>query len=223
MELDTGIFLSAALIALILLYGFTKDRWRWRTIIGRTFLLAIVLIAGLGAAIAIAQYWDHLFPTKLVRQTQYAGLKLGMRPDEVMYIKGYPPVVLGEEHTDPQFKGSFQVIKTGELPKGKKVTDYRYWSYDAYKHNFNVIFNDQRTAVVGIQCYSEDKLSRCSPIGNVADGVGEQEALRKLGSRAEQRIDGVSKAIRFPDLGVKLTLTQEVVYFLEVYDPKSDR
>lgn len=224
MDLGTGIFLSSALIALVLLYGFTKDRWRWRRIIVRTFQACAVLLVGIIGVVAIVQYWDHFFPTKLSRQTQYAGLKLGMKPEDVMYIKGYPPVVISdEENPDPAWKGWFGVIKTEELPKGKKVTDYKHWSYNLYKHTLNVAFNDERTAVIGMHCHSEDKLSRCPSIGTVTDGTSEQEALRKLGGRAEYRIDGVSKALRFPDLGVKLTLTKEEVYMLEVYEPNSTR
>jgi hypothetical protein len=223
MDLGTGIFLSCAMLALVLLYGFTKDRWRWRKLVGRTLLVSVILAAGAAGAIAIAHYWDELFPTRLTRQTQYAGLKLGISPQEVMYIKGYPPVVLGQENADPEWKGFFTIIKTSELEKGKKVTDYKNWSYDHYKHNINVEFNNERTAVIRIQCYSEDKIARCPSIGSVWDGTSEQEALRKLGGPAEQRIDGVSKSVRFPNLGVRLTLTQEQVYILEVYDPQSDR
>jgi len=39
---------------------------------------------------------------------------------------------------------------------------------------------------------------------------------------AERRIDGTTKTLRFPDLGVTLNLTKEQVYMLEVYDPKSN-
>lgn len=39
MSLGTSIFLSATLLALVLLYGFTKDRWRWKW---------IALVAGFG-------------------------------------------------------------------------------------------------------------------------------------------------------------------------------
>jgi len=33
MELGTGIFLSSLVLAAVILYGITKDRWRWRSII----------------------------------------------------------------------------------------------------------------------------------------------------------------------------------------------
>jgi len=202
------------------LYGFTKDRWTWRKIVFRTLFFGLILIAGSAAVVALAHYWDELFPTQLGRQLQYAGLKLGMSPQEVMYIKGYPPIVL-EEDVDPAWKDFLSVIKTNELKQGKKVTDFKHWSYEQYKSNFTVVFNNERTAVVNIRCYSEDKTGRCPPIGNVNDGTSEKDALRKLGGPAEQRIDGVSKSLRFPRLGVQLTLTQEQVYMLEIYDPQS--
>ncbi len=191
-----------------------------RKLIGVMLAIAALGVVGLIATIAIAQYWDDFFPQKLRRQTQYAGLKIGMSPQEVMYIKGYPPTVLGEE-VDPQWKGFLKIIKSNELEKGKVVTDYRHWSYDQYKHNINVEFDKQRNALIAIRCYSEDKLSRRPSVGNVTDGTREQEALRRLRSAAEQRIDGVSKALRFPELGLKLTLTKEEVYIVEVYDQKS--
>jgi len=222
-DIGTGIFLSSALLGLVLLYGFTRDRWRWRKIIGRTLLTSVLLIGGVASAFTIAQYWDHLFPVRLGRQTHYAGLTLGMAPQEVMYIKGYPPLVIGDESAESGWKGWFKVIKTAELETGKKVTDYKHWSYEQYKYTINVAFNEERTAVIGIHCHSEDKIARCPSIGSVSDGTSEQEALRKLGGPAEQRIEGVSKLFRFPDLGVKLSLTQEQVYALEVYDPQSNR
>jgi hypothetical protein len=80
MDLGTGIFLSSILISLVLLYGFTRDRWRWRKMISLALAVGLVLVTGIIAATAIVQYWDALFPTSLPRQTQYAGIKLGMSP-----------------------------------------------------------------------------------------------------------------------------------------------
>jgi len=73
MNLGTAIFLSTALLAIVLLYGFTKDRWRWRKIIVRTLFLGLILIGGSAAVVALAKLWDELFPTQLGRQAQYAG------------------------------------------------------------------------------------------------------------------------------------------------------
>jgi hypothetical protein len=137
MDLGTGIFLSTALLAIVLLYGFTKDRWRWRKIVVRMLFFGLILIAGSSAVLALAHYWDELFPTQLGRQMEYAGLKLGMSPLEVMYIKGYPPIVL-EEEVDPAWKGFLKVTKTKELEQGKQAADFKHWSYEQHKSNLNV-------------------------------------------------------------------------------------
>jgi hypothetical protein len=77
--------------------------------------------------------------------------------------------------------------------------------------------------VIRINCYSVDMDADCPPIGGVRDGTSEQDALRKLGSPAEQSIDGVIKTLRFPHLGVRLRLRQEQVFSLGVYDPQPNR
>jgi hypothetical protein len=217
MNLGTGIFLSSSVLAIVLLYGFTKDRWRWRKIVIRTLFSILILVVGSAAVIALANYWDEIFPVQVGPQTQYAGLKLGMSPQDVMYVKGYPPTVL-EEDADVAWK----VVKTSELAKGKQATDYRHWSYEQYKSNLNIKFNKERSEVVAISCYSEDKLTRCPLIGNVSDGTSEKDVFRKLAAQAEQRMEGVSKQLRFPSLGVKLWLTKEEVYMLAIYDQQSN-
>ena len=85
------------------------------------------------------------------------------------------------------------------------------------------MFNDKRTAVIRIACYSQDKYGHCPSIGNVQDGTSEQDALRKLGSPVEQSIDDVIKTMAFPHLGVGLLLKQEQVFQLGVYDPQASR
>jgi hypothetical protein len=256
MELGTGIFLSSALIALVLLYGFTKDRWRWRKNLGEMLGGAIVAGSVVVVVVAIGQYWEKWFPPQLGRQTQYAGLKLGMSPQEVMYIKGNPPGVFGEESTSilagfrqqyPQYNdlsdvqladalykkfysdmpreqfdkkiAAQQPKSTDKLEKDKKVTDYMAWFYKQYKYSIVVTFNDKRTALTSIICHSDDGFDHCPSIGNVSDGTSEQDALRKLGTPAEQDIDGVTKTMRFPQVGVILRLRRERVFMLEVYDP----
>ena len=64
----------------------------------------------------------------LTRQTEYAGLRLGMSPDEVMYTKGYPPTVL-EQPKAGKLGGNYfdqfnSVIETTKLPTGKRVQVY---------------------------------------------------------------------------------------------------
>ena len=217
MDLGTGIFLSSVVLAVVFVYAITKDRWRWRRIIKRTAFICLGLII-LGAALGIgAYYWDQL-PQKVGRQTEYAGLRLGMTQDEVMYVKGYPPSVLAEEVQDPQWKGFYTVVDTKKLEKGKRVIDYRHWSYEQGKHNINVTFNAARTAVVHLQCFSDDRLYRCPLIGGIRDGDSEKEVVRKLGNPTASKIDGVAKTLTYRDLGIEFILTKEQVYMMSISD-----
>jgi hypothetical protein len=219
MSVGLGLFLSSCLLAIVILYGITKDRWNWRRIPKRSAFV-FVAVALFGAACVGAVYvWDWL-PTPVTRQTEYVGLRLGMPPDEVMYVKGYPPVVLAEEVNDPAWKGFFSVIETKSLENGKSVKDYRNWSYNAVESNLNVAFNDSMTAVTAIQCYSSDMLARCPELVGVRDGAIERDVLRRLGKPSQSKIEGVTKSMTYDDLGIKLWLEKEQVYMLEISVPE---
>ena len=218
MSIGMGLFLSSLVLSIVILYSVTKDRWRWKVGVKRTFFgfLAIILLS---AAAWGGLYIWKLLPTTITRQDQYAGVRLGMTPDEVMYVKGYPATVLAEEVEDPVWKGFLINIETKNLEKGKRVTDYRYWAYD----NITVVFNKDRKAVVEVKCYSNNKLSRCPSLAGVVDGDSEKEAVRKLGNADAAKIDGVAKTMRYSKFGIELILTKEQVYHLGIFDPSGDR
>ncbi|MBR1302171.1 hypothetical protein [Bradyrhizobium sp. AUGA SZCCT0042] len=213
MELGTAIFLSSIAVAIVLLYGFTKDRWPWRRIVLRSLAAVLALVVVGTAVIIVAQYWDQMFPVKLDRQTQYDGLRLGMSKDEVKYIKGIPTTVITNDKDGPW--KDFGVVQTSELPKGKTVNDYSLWSYDGHKRYYNVGFGNSST-VVSIGCYSEDKSYRCPAIGDVRDGTSEAEMLRKLGPPTKSAISGVTKSVEYNNIGVEFKLQQETIYYVLV-------
>ena len=100
MTLGTGLFLSSLVLALVILYAVTKDRWSWRRIFNRISFVVLGLIAlGLGAW-GVTYYLEQQ-PISISRQTEYAGIRLGMKQDEVRYIKGNPLSVLEEIVADP--------------------------------------------------------------------------------------------------------------------------
>jgi hypothetical protein len=225
MEIGTGIFLSSFVLAVVILYGITKDRWSWRRIVQRAAFICLGLIA-LGTIIVFGSHqWDQLAQQKLVeRQAAYAGLRLGMTQDEVMYAKGYPPFVLVDDTGEnPQSKGYVSPVSTKNLEKGKRPIDYRLWSYELYKHNINVVFNPARTAVTQIHCYSEDMLYYCPKLGGVRDGDSEEEVLQKLGNPTISNIEGATKRMSYRDLNIEVWLTKEKVYAVAVRDPSYQR
>lgn len=215
MNLGTGIFLSALVLAVVALYGITKDRWKWRGIAKRAALISLGAVL-LGVLVGGGAYLYHRLPTPVSTQTVYAGLRLGMSQDEVLYLRGYPPSVLGEAVSDPKWKGFHVVLETNKLPEGKTAADYRYWSYRDNYRTIEIVFNDERNAVVAVQCYSDDKLGRCPAIAGVQDGEYETNVLRKLGDKPTSKLNGTTKTLTYPDLGIRLWLAREQVYRLEI-------
>ncbi len=216
MSLGTGIFLSTLVIALVALYGITKDRWNWRRFVKRSVFVCfgMVLLGGMAGG---AVYFYRQLPTVVGRQTEYAGLRLGMSRDEVLYVNGYPPSVLADD-LDPAWTGFYVVVETSKLEKGKTIHDYSRWSYAGYNHNINVAFNDAKT-VAAIHCFSKDELRRCPAIAGIADGDYEPEVLRAFGNNPVAKITGTTKSLTYPEIGVRLHLAKQRVYALEVSSP----
>jgi hypothetical protein len=74
MELGTGIFLSTVVLAVLILYAITKDRWRWRRIVVCIVLILPAILVLIGLIGGGLYFWERL-PQKVERQTTYAGLK----------------------------------------------------------------------------------------------------------------------------------------------------
>lgn len=86
MELGTGIFLASVVLALVFLYGHTKDRWRWKTIALRT-LLGLIVLAG-GTALLIWVYGKY--ENRVIAQTEFLSISLGDKAPDVRFKKGNP-------------------------------------------------------------------------------------------------------------------------------------
>jgi hypothetical protein len=218
MSVGLAIFLASIVFASVTLYGITKDRWNWRRIAKLCALTFVTLVVLAGAFIGSFYFWDQL-PAIIYPQTEYAGLRLGISPDEVMYIKGYPPEVFGAAEKDGEWPGQ-PVIETKNLEKGRRVQDYKDWAYEGRLNRIDVTFNAEKTAVVVIECYSHDRQRRCPSIAGVTDGDSEREVIRKLGAPGTSRITGVTKFISYPDVGIHLWLEKERGYMLGVNDRK---
>jgi hypothetical protein len=219
MSVGLAIFLGSVVLALVNLYGITKDRWRWRNIAKICALAVVTPVVLTAAAIGGLYVWSRL-PSTIYPPTEYAGLRLGISPDEVLYIKGYPPEVLGaalKAEEDGVWAGLQPLIMTDSLKKGERVEDYKDWIYpDGFNH-IDIAFNGEKTALVSIKCYSPDSRRRCPPISGVAIGDSEQNVVRKLGPPGTSRIDGITKVISYPNVGIELYLSEkDGVYMLGI-------
>jgi hypothetical protein len=186
----------------------TARRWR---IVGPTALI-VALLVWLSSPIIFELYDRYRYREPLVPQTEYAGLRLGISPDEVMHIKGYPPAVVGEVPEDPPPSGwSGPVITTKTLlGNEKRPQDYQVWAYwNGDRSRIDVTFNPEMTAVIAIRCFSDDLLQRCPSIAGVSDGDFESKVIRKLGSPDTSKIKGINKALYYSTLGIQLALTKK--------------
>ena len=95
MSLGTAIVLSALLLCLVLLYGFTRDRWKWRRIFGQ----ALICILGIGALLAAALAawnWLESLQRRPVLMTALWSVKLGDKESDVVFRKGQPTEICSD-------------------------------------------------------------------------------------------------------------------------------
>src|ERR1700722_9372212 len=109
--------------------------------LGRALIALIVLT---GVVIGGLYFWKQLLPT-ISPQTEYAGIRLGMGPDEVLSINGSPPAVYGEAEKEGKWRGFQPIIETRNLEKGKLVKNYRGGSYEQIWNHIDVTFNRETT------------------------------------------------------------------------------
>ena len=86
MSLGTGLFLSALVVSLVILYAVTKDRWNWKRIALWGTLGPLALVA-VGSAIGYAVwYWSEI-PRPLAT---FYGIALKASEHDVRFMKGEP-------------------------------------------------------------------------------------------------------------------------------------
>jgi hypothetical protein len=224
--LSWSILLSSIILALVVLFGLTRDSWRWDTIARRAGLglaAAILIAATAGSGIFV---WKHL-PTSVAKQTEYAGLRIGMKSGEVKYIKGYPPIVLDHPALipGPSDTDTFSIVlKTTELDKGKRVEDYPGWEYVYDDSSIEIEFDPKTPSVVDITCISSKRVGRgvCPELAGIRDGDSEKTVLRTLGEADDSNILDLSntKHLYYNRIGVHFSLAKEVVYSLGINDTR---
>jgi hypothetical protein len=148
---------------------------------------------------------------------QYCGVYANDNRKEVLYRLGFPPTVVGPpekvdfgmaspvyatDTTDPKLK----------MPDGKKVNDFPQWTYSPSDDvSIDVAFTPT-DAIESITCMT-GHAGGCPNLAGVAFGDTEEDVVRKLGKHhASFMLTGVSKRMRFDDLGVEIFLTKNRVY-----------
>ena len=84
MSIGTGIFLSSLVIAMLLLFLRTRDRWNWkRFAIRSTAVLGAVFLVGGGLI-----YSYSLWQSRPKKQDEFWDVKLGDTEQDVIFKKG---------------------------------------------------------------------------------------------------------------------------------------
>lgn len=93
MTVGDGIFGAALVIGLVALYLGTKDRWRWRRIMG--WLLAAIL--GISLAVGLWVGWQKWSESRPRVVTEMWGISLGAKQSDVLFSKGEPTTRVSDE------------------------------------------------------------------------------------------------------------------------------
>ena len=184
----------------------------WRRIAHRIGVGALIVSCLIGVVAGGIYAWRKFAP--VFKQRHYAGLRLGITMDETTYVKGVPTHVY--EDQEGEWKGFHKVIDIKELEKEKKTEDYNEWGYQNTAYRIDLTFDKNKLIV--IECYSEDKRERCPALGGIRDGDSEQQLVQKFGRSDTASIEGLTKTVRYPNIGAFFYLTQETIYMLGIND-----
>lgn len=84
MDVGTGIFFGTTFLGIILLYLYTRDRWKWRMIAVRTMLG----VAALSGVVAISVFGYSAYEARVIAVTDFMGLKLSDTKADIKFKKG---------------------------------------------------------------------------------------------------------------------------------------
>jgi hypothetical protein len=144
-----GIFMGCLLISLVLLYGYTKDRWEWgkplRFLRSRNFLIVVLLVV-VGVIVypplkrmSVVAYERKETARREVeaaremdlrrseKMTALGQISLGMKEEEILLLLGHPAEERGRGDGDSEYKGlvypGYEVVLVGGVCRSVRTTD----------------------------------------------------------------------------------------------------
>jgi hypothetical protein len=181
-------------------------------ILGRRLFFGVLIIVCLIGVVSGGGYvWNQL-PTKISKQTEYAGLRLGMTMNDVIFVKGIP----NNTYNEGKSEGEMEVFSWD-----KKIEDYNEWSYEGDKRRTDIVFDKEKNILIAIRCFSADKPARCPAISGITDGDSEKKLYRKFGppDTSSQIYEG-AKTVQYKKIGVVFYLTKQTVYMMGINDTR---
>ena len=127
MSVGTSIFLSAVLIAFVLLFNFTKDRWNWKKIL-LIWPLKTVLVIGVVGGLGYLIYDQH--QNRLQIYEEYFGIKLNSSYDDVIFRRGTDNRYIRYDENKENVFISDTYIRDGVIERDGpriRIKDNRVW------------------------------------------------------------------------------------------------
>ena len=124
MQTGTALFFGLVLVAIVILYHSTKDRWNWKKIAKKILIIPIGAI-GLGLIVWIYFFVEEKikdFPTK---QIELGGIKIGDLKEDILFKKGVSLATLSDEQEIANFLAEKRKKKdVKEVRFGKDVLEF---------------------------------------------------------------------------------------------------
>lgn len=195
---ETAIVISIFVLAMVILFAVTKDRWAWKKIIK----VLMILVVG-----CIAVLWGGLYTYSKIenrpkKQLEYLGVKLTDSMNDVKFKKG----------------------KCTE-PYDVKDAHNTNWIYDLgnsqdIKDNFSVIMW-RNNKIRAIACSSsKDRTYICSDINNLRLGDYTNVMIEKLGNDFEMAVseDGTRRCYSYKKLNSFYMLEEDKIFTMGIYN-----
>ncbi|WP_245277538.1 hypothetical protein [Rhizobium leguminosarum] len=194
MSLGTGLFLSALVLSLVILYSVTRDRWNWRRVAlwGTLGPLAVLIV--LAAAAYLVWRWEDR-PKPL---NSFFGVALRASEQDVRFMKGEP---------------------TSREPDGTWVYDIKDSSSGQIVATYRVQFRDGNVRYVFYAPGGYDPNKEYA--FGFSDGTRLSQVSGKLGdpSDTSEKPDGSARLYSYRDYNAFFGFRKGVVEVYGMYDP----
>lgn len=193
MTIGTGIFLSSVFIGTVVLFIYTKERWKWKKNILWFFsvTVGIIMLGGIGI-------WGYIYyqgrPKKL---NEVWGVRIGMSSDDVRFLKGVPTI---DKFGDEKLR----------------------WIYNDNKTRYRIYFMNNRVVRINAVCLNESKYL-CPSFNDIRQGDDQSHIFHKLGKPTKViKGEGFDKPVRlflYKNYNSCFYLEQNSVLISCIYNP----
>lgn len=195
MSVGTGIFLSALLLSVVILFAVTKDRWNWKRILKLGLLLPTTFALALGIGLYIYD-WQSDRPAS---QVQFNNIPITATPADVKFLKGEPTAKEGDD---------------------RWVYNANYEPEVSNQSKYIIKFKDSQ--IHYIMYFSGESIHYHPYLLGFSESSSYEDVQTKLGkpSHTSQSDDELNRIISYDRLNVFFSFREGRVYAYGIYQPK---